>query len=96
METGDQVTDVLIQLHQANSARHLYEAEPNLPLEDLFFVGGRLQRLIRRAEALLDSSSTKFPLETRSAMRTRVNEAKAFKRYVIERIVTAGLEGFGG
>lgn len=82
----NEIHEILIELHQANSARTVYEGVFELPLEDLFYVGGQLQSLIRRAEQLLRDQSGMFLDYVHTALNSRVEEARAFRRYIITRI----------
>lgn len=79
--------ELAFELHKAISARALYAAAENLPLEDLFFVANKLQKLIRKAEdALHWQSGLSFPGDTRVLLRGRVDEARDFRQYIIQRI----------
>lgn len=81
--------EILFELYRANSARAIYEAALDLPLDDLFYVGGQLQCLIKKAEtSLAEYESTNFFLDyyARDTMRNRIEEAKSFRRYIIRRI----------
>jgi hypothetical protein len=78
--------DILIKLHSANSARTVYEQALELPLDDLYYVGGQLQGLIRHAECILASDGQTLADYVCNALAFRVAEAKSFRRYIITRI----------
>ena len=80
------ITDLLFELNKATSVRPTYEESTELPLKDLFFVGGQLQRLIRRSEEALASFSLNLPGNTRSTIHSRLDEVRAFRNYIVKRI----------
>jgi hypothetical protein len=81
--------NVVLNLYKAIKARPVYEAAIELPLEDLFYIGGKLQTLINKAEFTLEKErsflASHYPIET---IEDRIKEAKEFKKYVITRIKT--------
>lgn len=83
------LSDILLDLYSANSARHVYECATDLPLDDLFFVGGRLQSLIRKAEMALvtyEQNHFFFDAYAIATLKARLHEAKEFRRYIVKRI----------
>jgi hypothetical protein len=85
-DVTNETHDLLIKLFQANSARSVYEAAVELPLDDLFYVGGQLQTLIRRAELAIRNEGPLLAEYVANALSFRVAEAKAFRKYIVKRI----------
>lgn len=82
-------SNILFDLYRANCARPIYEAAVDLPLDDLFYVGGQLQSLIRKAESILfecEIGGYFMDYYTSQSMRSRIEEAKSFRRYIVKRI----------
>lgn len=82
----DPIEDILLELYHANSARSVYEAAIELPLDDLYYVGGQLQTLIRRAEKTKTAYGHLLAFHHLYALSCRIEEAKSFRKYIIERI----------
>lgn len=80
------IQDILLELYQANSARAVYEAAVELPLDDLFYLGGQLQILIRRAERIQNSHGIFYAEYLRYSLSSRLADAKSFRSYIIDRI----------
>jgi hypothetical protein len=82
----DDIQDILLELYQAISARTVYEAAIELPLDDLFFVGGQLGALIRKAEHIQRVLGYAPAEYQRYSLSFRISEARAFRRYIVDRI----------
>lgn len=83
--------NILIELHGAISARGIYESAIELPIDDLFFVGGQLQGIIRRAERALDQfnrGQIYRDAYVKTILQSRLQEAKDFRKYIVKRIRT--------
>lgn len=73
------------ELSEANRSKIAYEECQNLPLEDLFYVGGKIQVLIRKAHKHLATAQFESS-DDRSNIQARLCELKDFRDYIIKRI----------
>lgn len=73
------------ELSEANSSKAAYEECQQLPLEDFFYVGGKIQALIRKAHRHLATSQFDS-FDDRANVQARLDELKDFRDYIIKRI----------
>jgi hypothetical protein len=83
-----QIQSLSHELYRAIQSRRVWEEAIVLTPDELFFVGGQLGALIRRAEIILNAAK-KDNLAWDSSYtlcRSRVEEVKEFRKYIIRRI----------
>lgn len=83
----NQAHELIFEMLNAIEARKMYESSDLISSEDYFFLGSKLKKLIRQAQAEVDLCTEYWPdSEVTCALSSRLEQVKGFYRFVIEKL----------